>query len=268
MILILLFLGACIGSFLNVCIYRLPRERSIITPRSYCPRCSRTISWYDNIPIISYLNLSGRCRFCEEKISFRYPLVESISSLLTLWVWNESIQSNLTILEIVARLLLTYALIVVTVIDWDFYIIPDGITYLFLFLAVVLGLFFPSHLHAATRLDSLGKLALGIFAGAGSLWFIGWLGKIFMKKDAMGLGDVKLMGMVGAWLGWKAALCSIMLASIMGSIFGIAFIIFKKLKMESRIPFGPFLSMGVFIFMMWGDCILDWYMSFLNDFRV
>lgn len=261
-------LAACIGSFLNVCVYRLPRGRSLWGPRSFCPHCSRTIPWYDNVPILSFIILWGRCRFCEKEISLRYPLGECLSAFLTLMVWNHAIQADLHWTEISIRLLLTYALIVVTLIDLEFYIIPDEITYGGLVVSFFLVFVMPGHWHAVSRVSALLRMLLGLLAGGGSLFLVGEVAKFLMKKEAMGLGDVKLMAMVGALLGWKTALFSIMMASIIGSVVGVLFILMKRLKMESRIPFGPFLSLGTFIFMMWGDEILRWYLNLLYVVRM
>lgn len=255
-------IGACIGSFLNVCIYRLPRDLSLIKPRSFCPHCSKSIRWYDNIPLVSFLCLTGRCRFCKNKISFRYIFVEAFTALLSLLVWHNAQSQSLELAEILLRLLLTYALIVVSMVDLDLYIIPDEISYSYFFLAVALSILLPAHLGVTGRFHALFLSLLGALIGGGGLWLVGWIAKIFMKKEAMGLGDVKLMMMVGAWMGWKATIASVMIASLIGSLVGLGFVIKKRLQIESRIPFGPFLSLGAFIYMMWGSEIWRWYAHF------
>jgi len=260
--------GACFGSFLNVCIYRLPRELSVVKPRSFCPSCSKLIPWHDNVPIFSYLWLKGRCRFCRRRISFRYVFVELLTAILTVLIIDRGQTLGLDFVEILMRIILTYALIVVSMIDIDFYIIPNEISYSGLVIGLIYSLFHPAHLLQSNIGMSFLASIFGAVMGGGVLWLIGWLAKICMKKEAMGLGDVKLMAMVGAWLGWKAALVSILIASVLGSLVGIVFVVRKRLDLESKMPFGPFLSVAVFIYMMWGEALLSWYMKFLWDFKV
>ncbi len=259
--------GACIGSFLNVCIYRLPRDLSLIKPRSFCPHCSKKIKWYDNFPIASFICLKGKCRFCKHKISFRYIFVEVLTALLTLLIWCQGQRQQLELVEVLLRLLLTYALIVVSMVDLDLYIIPDEISYSYFFLGIALSLILPTHWGVENRFHSLFNSLLGALVGGGGLWVIGWVAKFFMKKDAMGLGDVKLMMMVGAWLGWKATVASVMIASVIGSVVGLIFIGMKRLQIESQIPFGPFLSMGAFTYMLWGEKLLKWYLKLVATFK-
>lgn len=212
--------------------------------------------------------LRGRCRFCKQRISVRYLLVECLTAVLTLLVWSQWQKENPATFELFVRLFLTYALIVVAMVDIEFFIIPNEITYTCFALSLVTVLAFPLQMGTLDRWEALSQSLFGALVGGGSLWLVGWVAKIFLKKEAMGLGDVKLMGMVGSLLGWKAALCSIMIASIIGSIVGFMLVIMRKVRLESRIAFGPFLAIGSFIFMMWGDEILGWYISFLRDFEV
>lgn len=257
-------LGACFGSFLNVCIYRLPRELSIVKPRSFCPYCSRLIHWYDNIPLVSYFALKGRCRFCARRISFRYVAVEFLTAVLTVLVYQHAAAGGLGPYEIFMRILLTYALIVLSVIDLDFYIIPNEITYSGFVIGTLHSLISPGHIGEDSAWTGLFTAMHGAIIGGGSLWLVGWMAKLLMKKEAMGMGDVKLMAMAGAWLGWKGAVGSIMLASIIGSIVGLALVSLKRLRLESRVPFGPFLALGIFVFMMWGDALVAWYVEFVK----
>ena len=244
----------------------MPRNESVVLTRSHCVSCNKTIPWHDNIPILGYLLLRGRCRFCHRKISFRYCLIELLTAILTLLVWNQVSGLELSDgFDVFLRLVLTYALIVVSFIDLEFYIIPDQISYGGIVLGPLFAMIHPSHLDVSSHLGSFLLSVLGGLVGGGSLWLVGWVAKIFMKKEAMGLGDVKLMMVVGAWLGWKSAVAAIMFASILGSIVGVILVVSHRLRMESRVPFGPFLSLGTLIFMLWGNLIIEWY---LNLFRI
>jgi leader peptidase (prepilin peptidase)/N-methyltransferase len=183
--------------------------------------------------------------------------------MLSVLIWSQAQTAGLDLQMIVIKLILTYALIVVSVVDWEFYIIPNEITYAGFVMGLIFAVISPQHLGMHHSGQALLYSLFGACIGAGSLWLIGWIAKVFMKKEAMGLGDVKLMGMVGAWLGWKAAIGSIMLASVLGAVIGICFVMMRKLYLESRLAFGPFLSIGVFVFMMWGDSLLAWYSKLL-----
>ncbi|PKL50411.1 MAG: prepilin peptidase [Nitrospira bacterium HGW-Nitrospira-1] len=254
--LILFVFGAVIGSFLNVCIYRIPRNRSIIWPSSRCPSCNNPIKSYDNIPIFSYFLLRGRCRFCKGKISGRYPLVEALNAffwLLVFWRfgpgWNSAIYA-----------MLCSAMIVITFIDYDFQIIPDRITLPGIPLGLVAGSFFlPDPFLRAT---DLGYMASLIGAGSGFLFFylIAFLSLKILKKEGMGGGDIKLMAMTGAFLGWKAVILTTFLGSLFGSIIGIGLMVFKGRQKGSLIPFGPFLAAGALISLFFGQEILKWYL--------
>ena len=261
-------LGSCIGSFLNVCIYRLPRDLSVVRPRSFCPSCARLIRWYDNIPIVSFLLLKGRCRFCQRMISFRYMMVEISTAFLAIGVYKWGSWRHWDGLQIALAMGITFALLVVSLIDLEYFIIPNEITYLGVILGVGLSILFPEMHMEKWPLWGLLKSLLGVFLGGGSLFLVGWLAKLMMKKEAMGLGDVKLMAMVGSFLGWKAALISIMIASIVGSLIGVYFVATKKLHFESRLPFGPFLSLGTFVYLLWGDILVRWYSGLIFDFTM
>jgi leader peptidase (prepilin peptidase)/N-methyltransferase len=243
--------GALIGSFLNVCIYRLPRRESIAWPGSHCPKCSHPIAWYDNIPILSYLALAGRCRHCTVPISFRYPLVEILNAagyVSLLWFFGRSWVA-------VAYGLLYSALLVVAGTDLSHKIIPNAVT----FPGIVLGLV------CATTILPLGFLnsLLGILIGGGILWFLAWVSPYLFGKVGMGGGDIKLLAMIGAFLGWKPALMTIMVGSFLGSLVGVTLIAVQVIKREDYIPFGPFLVCGALVALFFGQFILDWYQGLL-----
>jgi leader peptidase (prepilin peptidase)/N-methyltransferase len=245
-------LGALIGSFLNVCIFRLPRGESIAWPGSHCPSCAHPIEFYDNIPLLSYLWLGGRCRACRAPISIRYPLVETSNALgyLTiLWSFGPSWTAAL-------YALLFSALVVVTGTDLTHKMIPNVIT----IPGVVVGL-----LGAVTVLPvGVINSVLGLTVGGGILWFLAWLSPYLFGKEGMGGGDIKLLAMIGAFLGWKPALLTIMIGSLTGSIIGISLMALHVIKRDDYIPFGPFLVLGALLSMFFAQPLLDWYQGLLG----
>jgi leader peptidase (prepilin peptidase) / N-methyltransferase len=245
------FLGALIGSFLNVCIYRLPRQESVAWPGSHCPACSHPIAWYDNIPIVSYVVLVGRCRHCAVRIPFRYPLVEILNALGYVGLLGFFGPSWAT----VVYGLLYSALLVVAGTDLSHKIIPNAIT----LPGIIIGL-----LSAATVLP-LGLLngLLGLLVGGGILWLLAWASPYLFGKEGMGGGDIKLLAMIGAFLGWKPAVMTIMVGSFLGSVVGVTLIAARLIKREDYIPFGPFLVCGALVALFFGQSILEWYQSLL-----
>ena len=241
---ILLFatvLGLFFGSFLNVCIYRIPREKSIVWPPSSCPNCNARISWYDNIPVLSFLALRGKCRNCKSPISIQYPIVELLTGALTLlFVWRYGL-SVWTFVVLAA----VYALIILSVIDLDIMIIPDR----FSLGMIVLGLAFawcnPNFSGAWWQKELASLLGAGV--GLFGVLAIALLGTWLFKKEAMGGGDVKLMGGIGALIGWEGVITTIVFASFLGLVYAVFLMIFKGKKGGDAIPFGPFLSLGALI---------------------
>lgn len=253
MILVYLFafiFGSVVGSFLNVCIYRMPRGESIIYPWSHCTNCHRTIAWYDNIPFISYLVLKGRCRFCMAKISSRYFIIEGLTAItfvLLLWKFNIS-------LDYLIYAALISALIIISFIDLQYRIIPDELSLGGLILGLILSGLYPS-LHGQTSMIAGFKSSFfGILVGGVSIYLIGLFGAVIFKKEAMGGGDIKLLAFIGAFLGWKLTLLTFFVAPILGSIVGVPL---KFIKKQDTISYGPFLSLAAFISIFWGDKILS-----------
>lgn len=242
--LILVFAGlfGCVfGSFLNVCIYRIPRNKSIVWPPSGCPQCNVPIKWYDNIPLLSFLVLRGKCRNCKNPISWQYPLVEFITGVLTvLCVWRFGVTAW-TFVVLVAL----YALITLSVIDLELMIIPDRFSLGLIVWGLATAWLNPnfSGLWWQKELASLLGAAVGLFG----VLAIALIGTWMFKKDAMGGGDVKLMGGVGALIGWQGVLTTIIMASFFGLIYALFLMIFKGKKGGDAIPFGPFLSLGALI---------------------
>ena len=248
--LMIFIFGICLGSFLNVCICRLPGSNSIINPaRSICPNCKNFIKFYDNIPILSYLWLKGRCRHCGFSIAFRYLLVELLGGFFALCTY---FKFGITI-EAFVYYALILSLIVITFIDIDHQIIPDVIT-----LPGIPIFFFASFaLAAITYKDSL----LGILVGGGSLLLIAETYNRLTKKEGMGGGDIKLLAMIGAALGWEGVLFTIFMGSAIGTLIGITLMLRTHKGLKLAIPFGPFLSMGAISYIFFGSSIINWYLN-------
>ncbi|MBE0433291.1 prepilin peptidase [candidate division WOR-3 bacterium] len=223
-------LGTVIGSFLNVLVYRLPRQRSIIAPRSFCPECKKTIAWYENIPILSFLLLRGRCSKCGKRISFRYPSVELLTGLLFIYAFGRFGLGY----EFFFTAFFFCALIVISFIDFSFQVIPDMISIPGIFLGIIFQLI---------RGDFLAGI-FGMAFGGGLILFIRVIGGLVYKKEVMGLGDVYLTAMIGAFVGFPFILPAIFIGALVGAVLGILYIVSTHQDRESPIPFGPFLSIG------------------------
>lgn len=247
--------GMVIGSFLNVCIVRLPKEdekeRSVVTPGSHCVHCKKPIAWYDNIPVLSYLLLNGKCRFCHKEISFRYALVEMLTGLLFLIFYK---YFGLTPV-LWPYLVLLCGLIIATFIDIEHRIIPDEITLGGIVVGFILSLFIPELHGSNVHYIGGARSFFGIIIGGGSIYLMGLLGDFIFKKESMGGGDVKLMAMVGAFLGWKLAVLAFFIAPFFGAIVGI---VIKVRTKESLIPYGPFLALGSLIALFFSNQIIYW----------
>ncbi len=252
--------GACVGSFINVIVYRLPLERSIVHPGSHCAACGKPLKWYHNIPILSWLALKGRAACCETKIDKRYPLVELITAIFTVVIWNQFPAA-----DAIVYLIFTYALIVGTFIDLDHFIIPDSVSLGGCVFGVLASLAVPEIHDTFSRTDALKQSLIGLALGGGGLWMIAFLGKVALRKDAMGLGDVKLIAAIGALCGWKGVLFTIGSASVMGSVIGLAVILGRDRKAGVPIPFGPFLAGGCVLFILKGH---EWFDRYLNSLGI
>jgi leader peptidase (prepilin peptidase)/N-methyltransferase len=265
--------GLVVGSFLNVCIVRLPRGRSIVNPPSHCTKCRGRIKWYDNIPVISFLILRGRCRNCGEAISWRYPAVEALNGLLYLWTYREFGLGG----EMALVMAFCSALVVITFIDFDHQIIPDAITLPGMLIGLAFAPFFMTALldplpfglarllpNAGPYLTAYLNSFIGLLVGGAPLLLIGWLWEKLRHVEAMGGGDIKLMGMVGSFLGWKAALLTIMLGALAGSVIGLTLILLRRQQMDKVIPFGPFLAAGALATTFYGYDIISWYLGLLH----
>ncbi len=255
--LIAFLFGSVVGSFLNVCIYRIPRDLSIILPSSRCPACGTPIKPYDNIPIISFILLGGKCRRCGAKISLRYPLVEALNGLLyVLVLWRFGPGWHLLFL-----FALCSVLIAITFIDLDFQIIPDSLTLPGILIGLIAGsLALPDPFDRLSLLGFWGS-AIGLLSGALAFFLIAEVSFLVLRQEAMGGGDVKMMAMVGAFLGWKSVLLTTFAGSLFGSLIGIFLMVFKGTGRRTKIPFGPFLALGALLSMFCGQEILSLYLK-------
>jgi leader peptidase (prepilin peptidase) / N-methyltransferase len=266
-------LGAMIGSFLNVVIHRVPLEQSIVLPSSACPSCRTPLRAYDNIPILSFLILGGRCRTCREPISIRYPIVEALTAILFVLV---TIHDGVSF-ALPFDLAFVAALVALIFIDAEHMILPNVITYPGIVFALIMRLTVP-YVAAPSQLDDLPGLiermpslpiwavsligaALGALIGGGSLWLMGFLWERLRGVEAMGLGDVKMMLMVGAFLGWRLAVLTIFVGVFSGSVAGIAVMVRRGRNLQMMLPFGIFLGAGAIASVLVGHQIAEWYGS-------
>ena len=241
--------GAIVGSFLNVCIYRIPAGISVVSPRSRCPECESPIPWHLNVPILSWLLLRGRCAACKTAISSRYPLIEFLNGLLYALVFYYFFASWATPIYFV----FVSMLVVITFIDVDHQIIPNVIS----FPGIIFGFISSFLVPWVFWFDSL----LGIIAGGGLLFLVAAGYKALSGKEGMGMGDVKLLAMIGAFLGWQSILPVVFLGSLAGSLIGVPLMFLKKADGKSAIPFGPFLSLAALVYLFWWDSLFSWYQS-------
>ena len=248
-LLVVAALGAAVGSFLNVCIYRLPRRASLVRPPSACPSCGRRLAWFENVPIAGYVALGGRCRTCRAPIGVRYPIVEALTAALFAAAWWFYGPSAL----FASRIVLGCALIVLFAIDLEHQLLPNVVTLPLIVVGFGFSLF--------TEPGWQGSL-VGIAVGGGSLlaMFYGWLW--LRKQEALGMGDPKMLAMIGAFLGWQLTLLTLVFASFAGSIVGIGLIATRRAGMQSLVPFGCFLAVGAAFAATVGPRVLDWYVTF------
>ena len=247
--------GSLVGSFLNVCIHRIPSGESVAFPASHCPHCHAPIKPYDNIPIVSYLVLRGRCRQCATGISIRYPLVEMLGGIAAV--------GALCAFGLTAKALLIFAflaaLIVITFIDLDHQIIPDAISIPGIFVGFAAALLF-GH---PSWLSSLAGIALG----GGLLWGVAAGYEWLTGREGMGGGDIKLLAMIGAFLGWRAIPVTLLLASLLGTVIGLSLMAARGRDTKMAIPFGPFLAAAAICALFWGEPLIAWYLNLAGPIR-
>lgn len=272
----LFLFGATVGSFLNVVIYRIPamierEERAyckellegeepepqeafnLVTPNSRCPHCGHAIRAWENIPVLSYLLLRGRCSACQAGISMRYPVIELVSAALAVFLGYHYGSASVTML---AALVFTWSLLALTMIDFDTMLLPDSITLPLLWLGLLANLF--------GLFTSLEEAVIGAMAGYAVLWSVYWLFKLATGKEGMGYGDFKLLAALGAWLGWEALPMIILLSSLVGALLGILIMYLQQRGRDIPMPFGPYLAVAGWIALVWGDDLMAWYWSVLG----
>ena len=239
--------GAVVGSFLNVCIYRLPLGKSVVYPPSACTNCARELLWYENVPIVSWLVLRGRCRTCGTPISFRYPLIEALTAAMFGLAWWYYGPGAL----VASRLIFGCALIVLFAIDLEHHLLPNAITIPGIIVGFVFSFFTEPGWEASL---------IGLLAGGGALYAIAEIYYRVRHEEGLGMGDVKMLAMIGAFLGWKLALLTLILASFAGTLIGIGLIVTRRGGMKYALPFGTFLALGAAAAAVVGPGLLEWYL--------
>ena len=243
-------LGLAFGSFFNVCIHRIPRGLSLNRPGSRCPGCGSALRWYDNIPVLSYALLAGKCRTCRQPISLRYPIVELVTCAVFVLHYLVFGPTGLFFV----RVAFASALIVLFAIDLEHHLLPDRITLPGIVAGLAFSVVFPPGLRDAV---------IGVLAGGGVLWLIGEAYCRYSGHEGMGGGDVKMLAMVGAFLGWKLMLVTLVLSSVAGSLIGLLVIASRRGDMKYPLPYGTFLALGALAASLVGDRVLAWYLSFM-----
>ena len=241
-------LGACLGSFANVCIYRLPKNKQIVSGRSFCPKCKKKINWYDNLPLISFVLLNGKCRNCKRIISSRYFIVELITGISFLLIYS-NFENPQTIIFLS---ILVLTLIMIFFIDLENFIIPDSLNFTIMGLALLKN-FLPNF--NTSLIHEINQSIIGGMVGYSSIWLIIFLYKTFKKIDGMGLGDAKLMAGIGLLFGWQSIPFVLFVSAILGLIFVLPSLLNKQKNMRSEIPFGPFIIVACLIYFAQGDLL-------------
>jgi leader peptidase (prepilin peptidase)/N-methyltransferase len=256
----LFILGTIIGSFLNVCIHRLPRGESIIYPASHCPQCNRRLGTIDLIPIFGYFLLGGKCRYCRANIPFRYPLVELISGLLLVGVALKFPPTKFP-LEFIFYILFSFLCIIVFFTDLEEQVIPDSVSVTGIFAGLIFnylkGIFFSR----GEAMNPFLSALFGMLLGYVLLYLIAKAGRMWFKKEVMGEGDLYLVAFLGAYLGWQGALLSIFLAYLLAGVVTLPLLLFGKVKMKSYVPFGPALVAGGILSLFFGQQLINWYLG-------
>lgn len=245
-------LGLSIGSFLNVCIVRLPEgKESVIGGRSHCPQCQKTIAWYDNIPLLSFMLLHGKCRHCSAPISIQYPIVEMISgitALILFMLWGFTIQ-------FLFYGYLIFTLIAVTAIDAKHQIIPDELTFLGMLFGLVMSYCFPTLQGELDKRLALANSSLGMLAGVGLIYGVAILGYVLFRKESMGGGDLKLLAMMGCFVGLEKVILTFFIAPLVAAPIGVTLKLTRKAEI---IPYGPYLSIACVVALLWGESVMNW----------
>ena len=244
--------GLAVGSFLNVCIYRLPKGLSISKPRSRCLKCNHQLKFWENVPLLSYIFLRGKCSNCHTRISLRYPLIEILTSIIFLLLYSYyGFSINVLLLCVFFSIV-----IVITFIDIDTQLIPNKLL-MFGLIPVSIYIILPG-------LSNIWMHLLGAIGLGGLIFLFGYIGKLIYKEDSIGMGDVKYAFVIGLLLGWRSGFLAIVISFLSAAIIIFVLFIQKKLKSRQKIPFGPFMSIGLLIALIWDDKIIDWYLQFFK----
>lgn len=263
---IVFMFGACWGSFLNVCIYRIPAELSVVRPRSRCPKCMTNLAWRDNIPIFGWLMLRGKCRYCQAPISARYPSIELLTAILFTLVW---LRYPLMVEEgfdfrFAPYWLMVFGLVLGTFVDIDEMWLPDRCTIGGMIIGPIFSFLIPSMHGTDVHMVGLIQSLIGMAFGFGLFWGISVLGRLMLKKDAMGFGDVKLMGALGAFLGFQSIIFITFVSSLVGAVIGVTFIAMGKRELQTKIPFGPYIALAAIIWLLGGSALWDLYVEWMR----
>lgn len=247
---VLIFMvGLLLGSFFNVCIYRIPREESIVFPASHCTSCGTQLKWKDLIPVFSFILLGGRCRYCGEKISIKYPLVELFVALMYLILaLIFGMSSSFFVYAFLSSLL-----IIASIIDLEFQIIPNGLV----IIGIIVGLVF-SLIGLSVHIEDA---LIGMLVGGGTFLLVALLAQLILKKEGMGGGDIKLMAMIGLFIGWRLTILSILLSIYSGGLIGGLLLLLRIKKRSDAIPYGPFIALGTFLSILYGNQLINWYVQ-------
>lgn len=240
MLVLIFLIGLCLGSFLNVVIYRLPREQSLALPSSHCPKCKHKLKWFHNIPLFSYFYLKAKCKFCHKKISWIYPFVELLTAVTCVFLYLH-FGSNRLFLETVVFSLILISLVFI---DFEHQILPDELTLLLLWIGLIVSIL--------PGFTEPSEAIVGAAAGYFSLWFIAKLYEFVTHREGMGYGDFKLLAALGAWAGWQALPWIVLVAALLGSIVALGLIMLKKANGKTAIAFGPYLALAGWIVLLWG----------------
>ncbi|MFA7256178.1 MAG: prepilin peptidase [Kiritimatiellales bacterium] len=257
---VVFIMGLCLGSFLNVCICRIPKGKSVAWPPSACPNCNALIKWFDNIPVLSWFLLGAKCRNCKLPISVVYPVIELLTGFFFLTIWLIYGLTWFTPIYAIA----VFGLLLATFIDLEHMILPDRVTIGGMILFPIISVLFPQLQGETTWAGGLKDSLIGLAAGFGSLWIVRELGTAALKKEAMGFGDVKLMGALGALFGWEAVVYIVFVSAFIGSIAGISLIALHRKGIQSEIPYGPYIALAAFSWLLGGFNLWDAYLRLMG----
>ncbi|MFA7231295.1 MAG: prepilin peptidase [Victivallaceae bacterium] len=254
-------LGTCMGSFLNVCIWRIPRGESIVTAPSHCPKCGHGIRWYENIPLLSWLCLRGKCSSCKAPITSRYFFVELLTGILFYILFLKVTLEGQPLTILFAYYGMTMLIVTTCFIDVEHRIIPDKTTYPAMLLGLAAAICFPETWNTASRLWAGAFSLTGLAVSGGALMLFAIFGKMLFRAEALGYGDVKYLAAVGACLGLSASFFTVLFGSLAGTVAGLMLVIVKKKGLKTAIPFGPFLAVGTFVWMVYGERLMSLYIN-------